>query len=340
MGQVFCVEERSFNKITMANLETTFAGLRLKNPLIAGSSGLTNSLKKIKDLEAAGVGAVVLKSLFEEQIEHHSGQLLDMSDYPEAADYLNAYVRMNHLDTYIELIRSAKRECGIPIVASINCYNLSGWTDFARTIQDAGADALELNVFVLNTEEFGEDSIEDAYIRIVRELKEIIHIPVVVKMAKNIGNLPALIGKLKALGADAAVLFNRSYQIDIDINKLEIVSGPIFSEPADFGDTLRWTAIVSGSVPGFDLACSYGVHAWDDAIKGILAGASGIQLCSMLYRQGIEVVGEMLTCMEAWMLRNNYDCIEDFRGKLNYANIVHPSVYERVQFMKYFSNRK
>ena len=155
----------------MVTLETTFAGLQLKNPLIAASSGLTNSLKKIRELEDAGIGAVVLKSLFEEQIESHSGKLAQLSDYPEAADYINAYVEMNHMEKYLDLIRSAKAECEIPIVASINCYKQSRWIDFASSVQDAGADALELNLFLLNAGEYGDTWLEDSYVNIVRELK-------------------------------------------------------------------------------------------------------------------------------------------------------------------------
>ncbi len=324
----------------MVNLETSFAGVPLKNPLIAASSGLTNSVKKIKELEDAGIGAIVLKSLFEEQIENHSEKLTQISDYPEAADYISTYIEMNHVEKYLELIRSAKAACSIPIVASINCYKLARWTDFAKSIQDAGADALELNVFVLDPGEFGDTYLEDSYVNIVRELKKTLRIPVVIKMSKTISNLPGLIGKLKALGADGAVLFNRFYQLDIDIAKMEITSGPVFSNPSDFSDTLRWTAIVSGRVPDFDLACSFGVHSWEDAIKGILAGAGGIQLCSVLYEQGLETIQNMLTCIEEWMLQNNYTRIDEFKGKLNYANISSPSLYERVQFMKYFSSYK
>jgi len=322
----------------MVNLQTTFAGLTLKNPFIAASSGLTNSLSKIKELDKAGIGAVVLKSLFEEQIENHTEKLTQISDYPEAADYINAYIQMNHVEKYLDLIRSVKAECTIPVVASINCYKLTRWTDFAKSIEAAGADAIELNLFLLNAGEYGDTYLEDSYISIVKQLKKTVKIPVVVKMAKNMGNLPGLVGKLKALGTDGIVLFNRFYQLDIDINKMEITAGTVFSNPADFHETLRWTAIVSGRVKEMDILCSTGVHSWEDTIKGILAGASGVQLCSVLYEQGMEVIGNMITCVEEWMEQNNYERISDFKGKLNYANIASPSLYERVQFMKYFSN--
>ncbi len=324
----------------MTGLETTFAGLTLKNPLVAASSGLTNSISKIRELEKAGVSAIVLKSLFEEQIENHSEKLLQITDYPEAADYVNAYISMNHVEKYLNLIREAKKACSIPIVASINCYKLSNWIDFAKSIEEAGADALELNVFLINAGEYEDNKLENTYLSIVRELKKIISIPIVVKMANNIGNLPGLVGKLKALGMNGVVLFNRFYQLDIDINKMEITSGTVFSHPSDFHNTLRWTAITSGRVPDIDIACSTGAHTWEDIIKGILAGASTIQLCSALYEQGLDTVGNMLTCVEEWMSQNNYESLDDFRGKLNYSNISDPSLYERVQFMKYFSNYK
>ena len=322
----------------MANLQTSFAGLTLKNPLIAASSGLTNSLSKIKELEKAGVGAVVLKSLFEEQIENHSEKLSQTSDYPEAADYINAYVEMNHVEKYLDLIKSAKNECSIPIIASINCYKLNRWTEFAKSIEAAGADALELNVFALNAGEYPDNYLPETYLGIVRELKKTLKIPLIVKMAKIVSNLPGLVEKLKAVGADAVVLFNRFYQLDIDIDSMEIVSGPVFSHPSDFTDTLRWTAIVAGRVRKLDIACSYGVHSWEDVIKGILAGAGAMQLCSVLYEKGIDTVSEMLTCLEELMEQNYYEDITEFKGKLSYANIPNPSMYERVQFMKYFSN--
>jgi dihydroorotate dehydrogenase (fumarate) len=324
----------------MINLSTEYAGLKLRNPLIAASSGLTNSIKKIKQLEKAGVGAIVLKSLFEEQIDSHSEKLNLTSDYPEASDYINAYVEMNHVEKYLDLIRDAKSSCNIPIIASINCYKVARWIDFAKSIEEAGADALELNIFLINTGEFGDRYLEESYIKIVREVKKAISIPIIIKMARTVSNLPGLVEKLEALGVSAVVLFNRFYQLDIDINAMEITSGPVFSHPEDFSETLRWTAITSGYVPDMNIACSYGVHKWEDNIKGLLAGATAMQLCSVLYEKGLEIVPEMITCLEEWMSQNNYKSIDEFRGKLSYSNILDPALYERAQFMKYFSNHK
>lgn len=324
----------------MINLSTEYAGLKLRNPLIAASSGLTNSISKIKQLEKAGLGAIVLKSLFEEQIDSHSEKLSLTSDYPEASDYINAYVEMNHVEKYLDLIRLAKSSCNIPIIASINCYKVARWIDFAKSIEEAGADALELNVFLINTGEYGDRHLEESYIKIVREVKKVIKIPIIIKIARTVSNLPGLVEKLEAMGVSAVVLFNRYYQLDIDINTMEITSGPVFSHPADFSETLRWTAITSGYVPGFNIACSYGVHKWEDIIKGLLAGATAMQLCSVLYEKGLEIIPEMITCLEEWMSQNNYENIDEFRGKLNYSNISNPGLYERAQFMKYFSNHK
>lgn len=324
----------------MIDLSTEYAGLKLRNPLIAASSGLTNSIKKIKELEKAGVGAVVLKSLFEEQIDSHSEKLNLSSDYPEASDYINAYVEMNHVEKYLDFIKQAKSSCDIPIIASINCYKVSRWIDFAKSIQEAGADALELNIFLINTGQYGDRYLEESYVNIVREIKKVINIPIIIKIARSVSNLPGLVEKLEALGVSAVVLFNRFYQLDIDINAMEITSGPVFSHPEDFSETLRWTAITSGYVPNFNIACSYGVHKWEDIIKGLLAGATAMQLCSVLYEKGLEIVPEMITCLEEWMTQNNYSNIQEFRGKLSYSNIPDPALYERAQFMKYFSNHK
>lgn len=324
----------------MINLSTEYAGLKLRNPLIAASSGLTNSLHKIKQLEKAGVAAIVLKSLFEEQIDSHSEKLSLTSDYPEASDYIDTYVEMNHVGKYLDLIRQAKAACNIPIIASINCYKVSRWIDFAKKIEEVGADALELNVFLINTGEYGDRYLEESYINIVRELRKVTRIPLIIKMARTVSNLPGLVEKLEAMGVSAVVLFNRFYQLDIDINSMEITSGPVFSNPSDFSETLRWTAITSGYVPNVNIACSYGVHKWEDIIKGILAGATAMQLCSVLYENGLGVVPEMLTNLEEWMGQNNYKSLDQFRGKLNYSNIPNPLLYERAQFMKYFSNHR
>lgn len=324
----------------MIDIRTKYAGLTLRNPLIVGSSGLTNSAERNKEFEKAGAGAIVLKSLFEEQIEMQSDSLMQNSDYPEAADYIHSYVKANQINFYLELIKKSKELCTIPIIASINCYKADVWVDFARQIEAAGADALELNVYFLETDlTYNHDTIRDLYVDIIRKVKETVSIPIIMKIGKNCGNIPALVQTLKVNGADAIVMFNRFYQPDIDINNMQIVSGNVFSNHSDLSDTLRWTAIVSGKIPGISIAASTGVHDWEDVIKCLLVGASAVQMCSAIYTHGGEIISQVLTCVEEWMHQANYKSLSEFSGKLNYANISDPALYERSQFMKYFSNR-
>ena len=325
----------------MINLETKYAGLTLRNPLIIGSSGLTNNADQNKKLEDAGAGAIVLKSLFEEQIELQSNALQQNSDYPEAIDYIYNYVKANQLNSYLELIQKTKKLCTIPIIASINCYKSDAWIEFARQIEAAGADALELNVFLLETDlTYDYQQTLDLYIQLIRKVKETVSIPIMVKISKMVGNIPALVHTLTINGADAVVLFNRFYQPDIDIHSLKVTANNVFSQPSDLSDTLRWTAIVSGKIQGISIASSTGIHEWEDVIKCLLAGADAVQLCSTIYKQGSEIISQILTCLEEWMSQKKYQSIDEFKGKLSYTHIANPSLYERAQFMKYHSNRK
>ncbi|MDR1402353.1 MAG: dihydroorotate dehydrogenase-like protein [Tannerellaceae bacterium] len=324
----------------MANLETQYAGLTLRNPIIIGSSGLTSSPDRNKEYEKAGAGAIVLKSLFEEQIEMQSTALMNESYYPEATDYIREYVKANQVNNYLELIKNTKAVCNIPVIASANCYKADAWIDFARQIELAGADALELNVFYIDTDlTYDYDATRNMYVNIIRRVKEMIRIPVILKIGKYFSNIPALVHILKVNGADGVVLFNRYYRPDIDINTMQLVSGNVFSSHSDLGDTLRWTAIISGKIPNVSIASSTGIHDWEDVIKCLLAGASAVQMCSAIYTCGAEIITQVLTCVEEWMNQTKYESISEFRGKLSYANSKNPGMYERSQFMKYFSNR-
>ena len=325
----------------MVNIETKYAGLTLRNPIIIGSSGLTNNAEQNKKLEEAGAGAIVLKSLFEEQIELHSKVLKQDSDYPEAIDYIYNYVKANQISNYLELIQQTKELCTIPVIASINCYKSDAWIEFASQIQSAGADALELNVFFLETDlTYDYQQTQDFYIKLIRKVKETISIPVMVKISKMTGNIPALVHTLTINGADGVVLFNRFYQPDIDIQELKVTANNVFSQPSDLSDTLRWTAIVSGKIQGASIASSTGIHEWEDVIKCLLAGADAVQLCSTIYKQGPEIISQILTCIEEWMSQKKYQSIDEVKGKLTYAQIADPSLYKRAQFMKYYTNRK
>jgi dihydroorotate dehydrogenase (fumarate) len=324
----------------MANLSTTFAGLKLRNPFVISSSGITSSLDKIRKLDSLGAGAIVLKSLFEEQILHETGKNLEGSDYPEALDYVKAYTRENSLAEYLNLVREAKRAVHIPVIASINCISATDWMDFATQVQEAGADALELNVFFLPVK---KDKTSLEYEKIYYDLLEGIHkkisIPVIIKLGYHFTNLTYLVNQLYFRKADGVVLFNRFYEPDINITELKISSSEVFSSPADIRNSLRWVGIISSEVPLIDIAASTGIHSGDAAVKQILAGAKVVQLCSVLYKNGIEFLPKIIDRFESWMIENNYKSIEEFRGKMNYSNVGDPALYERAQFMKYFSSQ-
>jgi dihydroorotate dehydrogenase (fumarate) len=329
----------------MSNLETTYLGLKLKNPLVAASSGLTSTVDKIKELENAGIGAVVLKSIFEEQIVGEVTSMLKKeiqnSGYPEAEDYIKSYLRDNSIKKHIELIELAKKEVDIPIIASINCITGEEWTSFAKDFEEAGADAIELNIFYIPTDRHEKPGIvEQLYIDVLKKVKSQISIPVAVKFGVYHSNILGMAEKLKANGASGVVMFNRFYEPDINIETLEMTSSEVFSSPADIRRSLRWVGMVSSHVTKLDIAASTGIHDSDAVIKQLLAGAQVTQLCSTLYLNGNKVIPEMLSGISDFMRKWNFKRLDDFRGRLSYKNLPDPMLYERSQFMKYFSNRE
>ncbi len=325
----------------MANLKTKFIGLELKSPIIAGSCGLTADLNKMQEMADNGVGAVILKSIFEEQINREASDCITDGSYPEETDYIRNYVRAHAVQQHIDLVKSAKARLDIPVIASINCLRDGEWISFATELEKAGADALELNVFVLPTDEFMEsNAVESMYFDIVKHVKSVVKIPVIVKLSRYFTNLPAFVSKLKAYGADAVTVFNRFYEPDIDIEHLTVGAASVFSLPADLRTTLRWTGILAGKDRMLEISSSGGVHSGDAVVKLLLAGASTVQVCSALYEQGIEAVRSMNRFVDSWMDRKGFKTIEEFKGKLSYADAVHAERYERAQFMKYFSDKK
>lgn len=325
----------------MTDLKTTFAGLSLRNPIIISSSGLTNSAGKNKRLAEAGAGAIVLKSLFEEQIMLEADQLKDPAFYPEASDYLEEYIREHKLAEYLTLIKESKKECSIPIIASINCYSDSEWVDFAKQIQEAGADALEINILALQSDvQYTYGSFEQRHIDILRHIKQTVTIPVIMKLGDNLTNPVALIDQLYANGAAAVVLFNRFYQPDINIENMEQVSGEVFSTSADLATPLRWIGIASSVVNKIDYAASGGVANPEAVVKVILAGASAVEVCSAIYQNTNAFIGESTRFLSAWMERKGFNNIAQFKGKLNIKDVQGINTFERTQFLKYFSSRK
>lgn len=324
----------------MVQLKTTFAGLTLENPIIISSSGLTNSVEKIKKLEEAGAGAVVLKSVFEEQINMQAGAMQGYGS-PEADDYLGTYVRSHALNEHINLIEQAKKACKIPVIASINCYSDSEWVDFAKMMENAGADALEINILTLQTEkDYTPGSFEQRHIDILRHTKKSVNIPVIMKLGSNFTNPIALINQLYANGAAAVVLFNRFYQPDINIETLTFTNTNVMSNPSELADRLRWTAIASAAVPQVDYAISGGVHCGKGVIKTILAGASAVEICSAIYQYGNKEIATMKNELKEWMESNGYDTLNQFKGKMNANAAGDINPFERTQFMKYYSNHQ
>ncbi|MBI9036118.1 MAG: dihydroorotate dehydrogenase-like protein [Bacteroidales bacterium] len=325
----------------MMDLSTTYMGLKLKNPIIVGSSGLTNSVKNIIEIEEKGAGAVVLKSLFEEQINFDIAKTNQDSDYagmyPEAADYISNYTHEHHVERYLELIRDSKEAVSIPIIASINCVSDKEWIQFAKKIEEAGADALELNVFLLPSDPL-KDGIEneEIYFKIIEKVKKVISIPVSIKISYYFSSLTKFSLKLSWSGIDGLVLFNRFFSPDIDIDNFKVTATNVFSTPEEIATSLRWVALLSDKV-NCDIAASTGIHDSSAAIKQLLAGAKAVQICTTLYKNGFGQIETIVKELEEWMQKHDFTTTQDFIGKLSYNKAENPAAFERVQFMKHFA---
>ncbi len=326
----------------MINLSTNYMGLTLRNPIIAGSSGLTNSVESLKELEANGIGAVVLKSLFEEQIKMEIDKNMSNNHFhshAEMDDYLAYFEKKHIVDNYLKLIKDAKAELTIPVIASVNCISDSEWTDFAKDIEEAGADAIELNIFNIPGDPNLEDSeIEKTYYNIIKKVKAVVKIPVAVKIGYYFTNIVRFAKRLSNSNIDALVLFNRSNNPDINLNTLEMTTASPYTSKEQLGMSLRWTGLCSKHV-NCSLAATTGIHDGEGVIKQILSGADAVQIASVLYLKSPAIVKEMLSDMETWMKEKDYESIADFKGKVA-ANSENNQYFERVQFIKYFSNHQ
>ena len=326
----------------MANLSTRYMGLDLRNPIIVGSSGLTNSVENVIELEKNGAGAVVLKSLFEEQIRYEINKTIKQSEsvdgyYPEAQDYITNYSRAHHIDNYLKLISDCKKSVSIPIIASINCVSAEEWPVFAKRIEEAGADALELNVFILPADPnlSGEQN-EQVYFDIVDQVKKQISLPFSLKIGYHFSGLAKTALKLSWAGAKGMVLFNRFYSPDINLDNLKVIPSNVFSTPEEISISLRWVAMLSDRLY-CDIAASTGVHDGKGVVKQLLAGAKAVQIASTLYKNGFGRIGEMLSYLENWMNKHDYKSTDEFIGKLSIKKAENPAAWERVQFMKHFA---
>ncbi len=336
-----------FGKILLVNvmdISTTYLGFKLANPIIIGSSGYTYSVKDIRNLVENGASAIVLKSLFEEEIlweiESNIAQMhRPMTIYPEIYDFFNLETLEDSVSKYLSLIEESKKAVDVPIIASINCISASEWVPFSRKIALAGADALELNIFIMPSDlDRTSQENEKTYFEVIDAVLKEVTIPVSVKISYFFSNLAAMIKKVSETGIKGIVLFNRFFNPDFDLDTLSVIPSNVLSSPTDLGITLRWVSIMSGRV-SCDIAASTGIHDGKAVIKQLLAGAKAVEIASAIYRKGPKVIGEMIQEIQDWMTEKCYESIDEFRGKLSQAKSLNPAIYERSQFMRYFSEK-
>ncbi len=327
----------------MVELSTKYMGMDLRNPLIVASSGLVNSLEGVEKCAESGAGAVVLKSLFEEQIEADTKELMEhiwLNGHTEAFDYVRGMGMSLGPSDYLKLIEDVKKKVTIPVIASLNCVSAKWWVDYAKQIENTGADALELNISVMPSDPNRvSEEIEKQYYDIVEGVRRHINIPIAVKIGPFFTSIARMARELYRRGVSALVLFNRFYQLDIDVDSIKLVGGNPLSSPKEMNLPLRWIALLSGRIE-CDFAASTGVHNGIDAIKMILAGAKAVQICSTLYQNGVEQIGRVQKEMEDWMKGHNFESLSDFRGILSQEESDKSELYERLQYIKALSGKK
>ncbi len=327
-------------------ISTNYLGLRLTSPIVPSAGPLSADLGNIKMMEDSGAGAIVLYSIFEEQIEnealefyHHTTEHTEshaeaLSYFPHSSDF-----RIGP-EEYLEHIRKAKEAVNMPVIASLNGKSLGGWIDYAKKIEQAGADALELNIYRLATdiETSGQD-IEKDYIEIVKSVRASINIPVAVKIGPFFSSITWMADQLTKVGANGLVLFNRFYQPDIDLERLEVVPNVLLSTPMAMRLPLRWIAILYGRIKA-DLAATSGIYNEKDVLKMIMAGASITQMLSSLLKFGIGHIADVNTQLIYWMETNEYDSLDQMRGSMSYKSVADPSQFERANYMKVLNSYK
>jgi dihydroorotate dehydrogenase (fumarate) len=324
----------------MVDLTTTYLGLKLKNPLVASPSPLSEKVENVKRMEDAGIAAVVMYSLFEEQIIHESLELdhflsRGTESFAEALTYFPNIGKFSLApEKYIDQLEKTKRAVKIPVLGSLNGVSTGGWIEYSRKIQDAGADALELNLYYLPTDiHITSSQLEDNYLRLVSDIRAEIKIPLAVKLAPFFSALPNFASRLVEAGADGLVLFNRFYQPDLDLENLDVVPNLVLSGSDDLRLPLRWIAILYGKVKA-DLALTSGVHTSEDAIKAIMAGANVAMTTSALLKRGTVAIQQILNGMEEWMTSREYVSVEQMRGSMSQGAVAEPAAFERANYMK------
>ncbi len=322
------------------DLRTTYLGLELRNPLVASASPLSEQISNYRKLEDAGAAAVVNYSLFEEEIEHDAEQLFHhmthgIESYAEAISFFpEPEVFTLRPDQYLEHIQRAKKAVDIPVIASLNGHTLGGWTRYAQLMEEAGADALELNLYRIPTDPKTTSSeIENEYLRVVKAVKSVVGIPVAVKLSPFFTAMANLASRLDEAGVNGLVLFNRFYQPDIDLENLEVVPNVVLSNSADTRLPMRWIAILFGRLR-CSLASTSGIHSHLDVLKMMMAGADVTQCCSLLLKKGIGALETLLDGLRDWMEEHEYESIEQMKGSLSQRSCPDPSAFERANYIK------
>lgn len=328
------------------DLSTTYMGLKLKNPIVPSASPLSQNVDTVKTMEDAGAAAIVVYSLFEEQINHESGELdhylsFHAESYAEATNYFPQPSEFKLTPyQYLDHIANLKKSVSIPVIGSLNGVSTGGWIQYARNIEQAGADALELNVYYVpaNPQVCSSD-IEKMYVDVLTEIKKNIKIPVAVKLSPFFTSMGNMAKSLDAAGADALVMFNRFYQPDFDLDKLEVVPNLVLSTNWEMRLPLRWIAILYGQLKA-NLALTSGVHNEMDVIKSVMAGADVVQIASELLVKGPKRVGEILKGVEMWMEEKEYDSITTMKGSMSQKAVAEPAAFERANYMKMLNSFK
>ena len=321
-------------------LETTYMGMKLANPLVPSASPLSRDLGTVRALEDAGASAVVLYSLFEEELDMNEEAMqffaeLGTESFAEALDYFpKAGQYASGLDDYVDHLARIKESVEIPVIASLNGASPGGWTHYARLLQDAGADGLEMNVYFLPTDPLTEGKVvEQNCVEIVREVIASVEIPVAVKLSPFFSSIPHIGAQLSKVGARALVLFNRFYQPDIDLEELEVVPNLQLSSPWEARLAMRWIAILRGHV-SCDLAATSGVHSATDALKLLMAGADVTMVCSVLLQRGPQYLTTLLSDLVRWGEEHEYESVDQLRGSMSYGSVPFPGLYERANYIR------
>jgi dihydroorotate dehydrogenase (fumarate) len=322
------------------DLTTTYLGLKLKHPIIASASPMTQTLDGVRKLEDAGVAAIVMHSLFEEQLlqeaaELHFATLQGTESYAEAQSYFPEPEQfLLGPEEYLKLLWKAKQMIGVPVIASLNGCTGGGWVEYARKMEDAGADALELNIYYLPTDpQMSSEQIEQNYLDVLRAVKSQVRIPVALKLSPYFSNLAYMARRLDEAGADALVLFNRFYQPDLDIDNLEVWPHVELSSSTEIRLALRWIAILYGNLR-CNLAATTGIHTAKDVFKMMMAGADAAMMLSAIYQHGLGHIKSVLEDMERWMEIHEYESVLQMRGSMSQMSVLDPSAYERANYMK------